>query len=164
ETAVAFGRIAGMSAGWLTNLFAFAPRPGDRRYVDAAPPRAVSDREGFAEFCSERVAGSPTALTRQQLPQRTRIQLQVAARRAGRRGQRLGDRLRAVQQGLEEQVVHLRKPEDGARQPIPILRADVGDVVIDGELGPVLEGFALVPRNELQEALVLESIEVEVVR
>jgi len=82
ETAVAFGRATGISAGWLANLFGFAPRPGDRRYIDTAPPRAVSDREGFVEFCSERVAGTPTALTRQQLLDRTRIQLQIAARRA----------------------------------------------------------------------------------
>jgi len=82
ETAVAFGRATGISAGWLANLFGFAPRPGDRRYVDTAPPRAVSDREGFVEFCSERVAGIPTALTRQQLLDRARIQLQIAARRA----------------------------------------------------------------------------------
>ena len=82
ETAVAFGRATGISAGWLANLFGFAPRPGDRRYVDTAPPRAVSDREGFVEFCSERVAGIPTALTRQQLLDRARIQLQITARRA----------------------------------------------------------------------------------
>jgi len=81
ETAVALGRAVGLEAGWLTALFSFAPRPGDRRYVDTAPPRAVSDREGFVEFCSERVAGIPTALTRQQLLDRTRIQLQIAARR-----------------------------------------------------------------------------------
>jgi len=84
ETAIAFGRAAGISAGWLANLFSFAPRPGDRRYVDAPPPRAVSDREGFVEFCSERVAGIPAVLTRQQLLERTRVQLQAAARRRAR--------------------------------------------------------------------------------
>jgi thymidylate kinase len=84
ETAVAFGRATGISAGWLANLFSFAPRPGDCRYVDTAPPRAVSDREGFAEFCSERVAGISTPLTRQQLLDRMRVQLQDAARRRAR--------------------------------------------------------------------------------
>jgi thymidylate kinase len=81
ETAVAFGRATGISGTWLDNLFNFAPRPGERRYVDAAPPRALSDRQGFIEFCSERVAGMPTALTRQQLLNRARAQLQAAARR-----------------------------------------------------------------------------------
>jgi hypothetical protein len=81
QTAVAFGRAAGLAGAWLDNLFSFAPPPGDRRYVDAAPSRAVSDRQGFIEFCSDRVIGIPAALTRQQLLDRARVQLQAAARR-----------------------------------------------------------------------------------
>jgi thymidylate kinase len=83
DTAVAFGRTAGISGVWLTSLFNFAPRPGDRRYVHAAPPRAVPDREGFVEFCCERLMGVPAALTRQQVLDRARAQLQDAARRRG---------------------------------------------------------------------------------
>src|ERR1043166_8585670 len=30
DTAVAFGRAAGLPSGWLTNLFRFAPRPAER--------------------------------------------------------------------------------------------------------------------------------------
>jgi thymidylate kinase len=82
DTAVAFGRAAGISGAWLTNLFDFAPRPGDRRYVDAPPARAVSEREGFVEFCCDQAAGLALALTRQQLLERARIQLQAAARRS----------------------------------------------------------------------------------
>src|SRR5258707_15731877 len=37
ETATAFGRAAGLPAGWIANLFRFAPRPGERRFVH--PPR-----------------------------------------------------------------------------------------------------------------------------
>src|SRR5438552_9130600 len=44
DTAVAFGRAAGLSSAWLTNLFRFAPRPDRKRFVHAAcgPVRAVS--------------------------------------------------------------------------------------------------------------------------
>src|SRR5438132_1225357 len=31
DTAVAFGRAAGIGGGWLSNLFSFAPRPTERR-------------------------------------------------------------------------------------------------------------------------------------
>src|SRR2546428_9083562 len=37
DTALAFGRAAGIAGAWLDNLFSFAPRPEDCRYVDAAP-------------------------------------------------------------------------------------------------------------------------------
>src|SRR5262249_40870798 len=33
DTAVAFGRAAGLPVVWLTNLFRFAPRPGERHFV-----------------------------------------------------------------------------------------------------------------------------------
>jgi thymidylate kinase len=84
DTAAALGRAAGISGAWVTNLFSFAPRPGDRHYVDAAPSRAVSDREGFVEFCCERLAGTSAALTRQRILDRARAHLHHAAARRGR--------------------------------------------------------------------------------
>src|SRR6185295_7224492 len=35
-TAVAFGRAAGIERAWLANLFRFAPRPTERRFVEGA--------------------------------------------------------------------------------------------------------------------------------
>ncbi len=81
DTAVAFGRAAGVSSAWLTNLFTFAPRPAERRYVHAAPARDVSDREGFMEFCCQRLPGTPRGLTRQQVLDRARDELEMKARR-----------------------------------------------------------------------------------
>lgn len=46
DTAVAFGRAAGLPAAWLANLFHFAPRPADRRLAGTAA-RARHARDGF---------------------------------------------------------------------------------------------------------------------
>ena len=53
DTAVAFGRAAGIDATWIADTFSFAPKPAARHYVgiDAG---AVSERRGFVEFaCSQ---------------------------------------------------------------------------------------------------------------
>ena len=52
-TAVAFGRAAGVPAGWLSNLFRFAPTPAERHFVTSA--RGASPKDGFVGFASERV-------------------------------------------------------------------------------------------------------------
>src|SRR5438874_7247392 len=49
-TAVAFGRAAGLRGGWLNDLFRFAPRPDEARYVDG---RDFGARIGFVEFGCE---------------------------------------------------------------------------------------------------------------
>ncbi len=85
ETAVAFGRAAGMTVGWLTELFRFAPRPAESRYVDVAPARPGVPDSGLIEYVSNRRASMPAGLTREQLAQRTRTFLQAAAGRAARR-------------------------------------------------------------------------------
>ena len=85
DTAIAFGRAAGIRSGWLTDLFGFAPRPAESRYVDSAPARAVAERAGFIEFGCERLAGRSPALTRKRIVERARAHLKAAARRhAGR--------------------------------------------------------------------------------
>ena len=85
DTAIAFGRAAGIRGGWLTDLFGFAPRPTESRYVDSAPVRSVAHRVGFIEFGCEHIVGRPPAMTRQQLVDRARAHLQAAARRRGGR-------------------------------------------------------------------------------
>ena len=55
DTAIAFGRAAGLEAGWLVDTFSFAPRAGDRRLVSAKAlsssgasrsPARIPDRRG----------------------------------------------------------------------------------------------------------------------
>jgi hypothetical protein len=54
DTAVAFGRALGLPAVWLSNLFRFAPRPAERRIVEAAAARRKRDRQGFVEVVCDR--------------------------------------------------------------------------------------------------------------
>jgi hypothetical protein len=82
DTAIAFGRAAGIRGGWLMNLFQFAMRPAERRYVDAAWPRGKPRAQGFVEFCCAQLDGRQLGLTRKELTTRTRVHLAAAARRA----------------------------------------------------------------------------------
>src|SRR5204863_3788339 len=45
DTAIAFGRAAGVPAGWLTNLFRFAPPAAERHFVTAK--RGAASADGF---------------------------------------------------------------------------------------------------------------------
>jgi hypothetical protein len=85
ETAAAFGRAAGLSGGWLANLFRFARPAGERHIVDAVPPRSGAKPTGFAEFACDQLSGHVLGLTREQLMARTVRQLALAAARANRR-------------------------------------------------------------------------------
>jgi hypothetical protein len=71
DTALAFGRAAGLKPSWLMNLFRFAPRPRTRRYVHTAASRATAVKDGFVGFSVERMAGDKNA--------RRRIVVQAAA-------------------------------------------------------------------------------------
>lgn len=83
DTAVAFGRAAGIEPGWLANLFQFAPRPNQRQFADEA---ARSRRgHGFVQFaleCAREVAGE----TRTGLAARMAVHLRASARRRGSPG------------------------------------------------------------------------------
>ncbi len=54
DTALAFGRAAGLERAWLANLFRFAPRPTTRRFVHATAARVA--KGGFVAFGSRSVA------------------------------------------------------------------------------------------------------------
>ena len=84
DTAVAFGRAAGLRGRWLQNLFQFAMRPAARRDV-AVRSRSGAPPRGFVEFASARVSRRVLGLTRQQLMARTRAHLTVMAGRSRRR-------------------------------------------------------------------------------
>jgi hypothetical protein len=84
ETAMAFGRAAGLNSKWLVNLFRFAPRAADRQFVHARDAHA-SAKDGFVGFVSARTAGAADGRTRRQIVDATAAHLRVAARRgAGR--------------------------------------------------------------------------------
>src|SRR4029453_19438456 len=75
DTAVAFGRAAGLAGGWLTSLFSFAPTPGVRRHVHGTGPRSHSRMSGFVEFACDQLSGRVLGFTKQQLVARTRARL-----------------------------------------------------------------------------------------
>jgi hypothetical protein len=85
DTAVAFGRAAGVPVGWLTNLFRFAPSAAERRFVTAARLPAASD--GFVGFASERIHGV-NRRARRQLVSGAVAHLRIEARRKARRSKR----------------------------------------------------------------------------
>jgi len=60
QTAIAFGRAAGLPAAWLDNLFRFAPRASERQVVAARDPNAVAIKDGFVGRASAHVAGKDT--------------------------------------------------------------------------------------------------------
>ena len=80
DTAVAFGRAAGIPGPWLTNLFQFAPRPNEKRVVTGHGARAVSDREGFVEFGWAHWS-EPVDLKRRLILDRAAAHLHAVARR-----------------------------------------------------------------------------------
>jgi hypothetical protein len=67
DTAIAFGRAAGLKAGWLADLFRFAPRPTERQIV--APRRAhrIAVKDGFVGFGCDRINWRGPAATRRQM-------------------------------------------------------------------------------------------------
>ena len=75
DTAMAFGRAAGLKAGWLKNLFRFAPRARDRRFVHPRDARAAAIKDGFVGFSCDRIAARRAGRTRRQIIEETAAQL-----------------------------------------------------------------------------------------
>ena len=84
DTAIALGRAAGLSSGWLANLFRFAPKAAESRYVDPIPARAAAADAGLLEFVLDRMV-MPAELGRDRLVERTRAHVRTLARRGRRR-------------------------------------------------------------------------------
>lgn len=84
DTAIAFGRAAGIKATWLANLFAFAPRPVESHYVEksGAPGGRLS---GLIELACDRMAAPSGRVARERFAAVAATHLRAAARRAGRR-------------------------------------------------------------------------------
>lgn len=68
DTAIAFGRAAGLRASWLTHLFGFAPAAAESRRI--APAAHTAGHAGFVGFGCDRVACARAGLDRQRLLER----------------------------------------------------------------------------------------------
>jgi hypothetical protein len=80
NTAIAFGRAAGLKPKWLANLFRFAPPARQRRFVHAKDTRSAAVKEGFVGFSCDRVtAGSGNGASGRMVRQ-TAVQLRRIAR------------------------------------------------------------------------------------
>ena len=85
ETAVAFGRAAGIPAGWLANLFRFAPRPAERRFVHRSGRRNKAGVDGFVGFGCHQMRGKPGGRTPRQIMTGAARELRKLARRNTRK-------------------------------------------------------------------------------
>jgi len=85
DTAVAFGRAAGVPAGWLTNLFRFAPAAAERHFVTSVRGAAAGD--GFVGLASERVH-AVNRRARRKLVSGVAAHLRAQALRRARRSKR----------------------------------------------------------------------------
>jgi hypothetical protein len=56
DTAIAFGRAAGLPANWLENLFRFAPRAAERHLASTRDAVAGSGKDGFVAFACRRIS------------------------------------------------------------------------------------------------------------
>jgi hypothetical protein len=81
DTALAFGRAAGLKPGWLANLFQFAPRPKERRVVHARDARAITSKDGFVGFSCDRMTAGNAGRTRRQIVVATAAYLRRSAGR-----------------------------------------------------------------------------------
>ena len=81
DTAMAFGRAAGMQAGWLTNLFKFAPRASERHFVHAREGHVTGAHGGFVGFACERAGGGSNSRVSRRMIEQTAVQLRRASTR-----------------------------------------------------------------------------------
>ena len=81
DTAVAFGRAAGLQAGWLTNLFGFAPRASDRRFAHSSGARVLTVKDGFVGFACDHMTGVATVAARRRLAADTAARLRKTAKK-----------------------------------------------------------------------------------
>jgi len=79
DTAIAFGRAAGLQAGWLTNLFSFAPRAGERHFVHHREAHATGAK-GFVAFACDRTSGGADSPTCRRMLDETAARLRRAAK------------------------------------------------------------------------------------
>jgi len=82
DTAIAFGRAAGLQAGWLTNLFSFAPRAGERHFVHPRDAHTTAAKGGFVGFACDRTTGGADSRTGRRMLEETVARLRRRAKGA----------------------------------------------------------------------------------
>jgi hypothetical protein len=80
NTAIAFGRAAGLDAKSLGEMFAFAPVPDETRNIEAAASRSLSERTGFVEFACDQLLGATSKAVRRELLVRAARTLKTISR------------------------------------------------------------------------------------
>jgi len=80
NTAIAFGRAAGLDAKSLSEMFAFAPLPDETRTIATAASRTLSERTGFVEFACDQLLGATSKSVRRELLVRAARTLKTISR------------------------------------------------------------------------------------
>lgn len=80
DTAIALGRAAGLDEAWLRSMFAFAPPPAGRRYVEGKPA-GITAGQGFIEFACGGLGDMDTRAAREDLITRTQARLKATRHR-----------------------------------------------------------------------------------
>jgi hypothetical protein len=80
DTAMAFGRAAGLQAGWLTNLFNFAPRAAERHFVHLREGHVTGAKGGFVGFACERTNGGADSASCRRMLEETAARLRRVAK------------------------------------------------------------------------------------
>jgi hypothetical protein len=83
DTAVAFGRAAGIDPRWMADMFCFAPTSARVHYVGAATPSS-SERQGFVEFSARQIVAPGNERAVQALVNATDRHLRALLRSAKR--------------------------------------------------------------------------------
>lgn len=83
ETAVAFGRAAGVKASWLTNLLLFAPRAAESHYVEKTA--GSGSAASLIELAYGRIGALPKGTSRDRFAAAAAKHLSAAAKRTGGR-------------------------------------------------------------------------------
>jgi thymidylate kinase len=81
DTAIAFGRASGIPAGWLTNLFRFAPKANETAIVSTPQTRLKPGLDGFVGFGCDRLSGTPAGRSVRDVLKGTEEILREAGRR-----------------------------------------------------------------------------------
>jgi hypothetical protein len=82
ETACAFGRAAGLPAGWLANLFRFAPRAAERVIARPSGKEIDGNVDGFVGFVCKQITGKKKGRASREIVERTAALLRQSALRA----------------------------------------------------------------------------------
>lgn len=79
NTALAFGRAAGLDAGSLDEVFAFAPEPAESDVIELTSGRTNAAQAGFIEFASDQILGEKARTARREMAQRIAHTLRTIA-------------------------------------------------------------------------------------